>query len=410
MKKEIVQRIKSAPQKPGVYIFYSRRRPIYIGKASNLRNRLASYLKLNDYKSKYLSEEATNLKIKILRSEIEALIEESSLIKKYRPKYNVVWRDDKNYFYVGLTKGKFPKIFITHQVNSNNKRYYPGKSFEYIGPFTDGRILKLVLKLLRRSFPYCSCNQEHLRNCLNAQIGLCLGFCCNKNKVSSFQEKVFYTKNIRAIKLFLSGQKNNLIKDSIPTDRRALDRIWQHRDFVSVEIIGAAVERKSQANLLNLDKVKRIEGYDIAHLSGQFAYGAMTVLVKNEFNEFLPDKKEFRLFKIKSANKQNDPAMLAEILSRRFAHSEWLYPQLIIVDGGVGQFSLASRVLDQADLKSKINIISFAKPTKEIHGKKGIVKFLSLSSAERGAIERAIYFTHNFATRAHKRSREKSLF
>ncbi|MBU6414928.1 GIY-YIG nuclease family protein, partial [Patescibacteria group bacterium] len=104
------------PGSPGVYLFWSGKKPLYIGKAGNLKKRLAHYwLKNAGQKTNLLLHEATRLEIQKTNSEIEALILEANLIKQYQPKYNVLMRDDKNYFYIGITRETFPKIFMTHQ-------------------------------------------------------------------------------------------------------------------------------------------------------------------------------------------------------------------------------------------------------------------------------------------------------
>ncbi len=117
------------PDKPGVYLFWSGRKILYIGKAGNLKKRLASYWqKSAGQKTTLLLQEATRLELQKTESEIEALIREAELIKQYRPRYNILMRDDKNYFYVGITNPNFlkkisgwqahetfPKIFVTHQ-------------------------------------------------------------------------------------------------------------------------------------------------------------------------------------------------------------------------------------------------------------------------------------------------------
>ena len=126
MKSSVITKIKSAPKEPGVYIFRSGKKSLplrglplakgegvlYVGKAANLRARLKSYLKITDIKTEALHQEATRLDLIPLRSEIEALIEESRLIKELKPRYNVLWRDDKSYHYVYFTREAFPKIFI----------------------------------------------------------------------------------------------------------------------------------------------------------------------------------------------------------------------------------------------------------------------------------------------------------
>jgi len=242
---KVKEKIKRAPKTPGVYVFYDRKNILYIGKASNLKNRLRSYLKAGDFnpapfdiysrksipiknkervsqskrcgvKNARLQENATNLKFIHLRSEIEALIEEAKLIKKYNPLYNVLWRDDKTYFYALFAGDKFPRIFVVHK-NRLPTTNHSLPTINAIGPFTDGRALRLVLRMLRRYFPYCTCPKPHLRICLNAQIGNCFGFCCIARRSVSAKESrndgkattlqiAQYKKNIRIIKNFLVGK------------------------------------------------------------------------------------------------------------------------------------------------------------------------------------------------------------
>ncbi len=234
-----------APQTPGVYFFKKGKKIIYIGKAANLRARLRSYAHLNDLDpaKRAMVAEATSISWEETVNDIEALLKEVLLIKRHRPKYNVLLRDDKNYSFVGFTKERFPKVFITHQQILNSKheirsmkqiqnsklkkvsdfrfrlpvrsRTEAGISgFSYIGPFTDSVALKKTLHLLRRIFPYCVCKRPHKRShlrpptiargflqrhrfggqagghiCQYAQIGLCFGFCCqlyrNKNQMGN---------------------------------------------------------------------------------------------------------------------------------------------------------------------------------------------------------------------------------
>ena len=167
----MARQIKKAPQNPGIYSFKNKKGEfLYIGKAKNLKNRLKQYLnsKIHSPFIEQLLNEAKKLETRTTNSEIEALILESKLIKEKRPKYNIMLRDDKQYFYIAFTKEEFPKIFLTHQLLNN----------EYIGPFTDGVALKTTLRLLRRIFPYCSCKQTHHNLCLNYHIGKCPGYCC----------------------------------------------------------------------------------------------------------------------------------------------------------------------------------------------------------------------------------------
>lgn len=424
MKQSIIQKIKSLPAgrqaRPGIYIFYAKQKPLYVGKAADLRNRLKSYLKITDIKTQSLHEEATKLEWIILRSEIEALIEESRLIKELRPKYNVLWRDDKSYHYVAFTREKFPKIFITHK---NLKIKNLKLKIELVGPFTDSLALRLTLKIIRRYFPYCSCLRLHLRDCLNAQIGRCLGYCCKKtidNKQATFDQ---YGKNIQKIKMILRGQSKSLLKIlKNENEKKALGNILEHRDHIQRINYSAPDVPHPTSNSM------RVECYDVSNLAGKEAVGAMTVLKKAENGqrsggekiEFVPDKNSYRKFKIKFVSRRDDPRMIAEILERRLNHHEWPYPDLIIIDGGITQYRAAKRTL----LKAKsylalpagrqvkaIQLISFSKPQKLVYGIKENsqpVPLFSLSAEMQELIEKAIYQTHKFVISFHRnlRSRE----
>ncbi|MDP3730987.1 MAG: GIY-YIG nuclease family protein, partial [bacterium] len=196
------------PSSPGVYFFKNAKGQIlYIGKAANLKNRLASYRRLihipgptwdvDKSRISKMLETATDLSWQETGSEIEALILESQLIKKHRPLFNIMLRDGKQYFFVGITQEEFPIIFLTHQpaklsksaihLLENSRATSRGSrvgrmadllKISYHGPFTEGSSLKTTLRLLRKIFPHCTCKQKHNRYCLNYHIGNCLGFCC----------------------------------------------------------------------------------------------------------------------------------------------------------------------------------------------------------------------------------------
>jgi len=301
MKATIVKKIKSAPKDPGVYIFRAGSQVLYVGKAANLRARLKSYLKITDVKTESLHEETSRLEYIILRSEIEALIEEARLIKSLKPKYNVLLSDDKSYNYVAFTKEKFPKVFITHK-NLHSRNYK--LKVERIGPFTDGKSLRIVIKLLRRICPFCTCFQSHLRDCLNAQIGKCPGYCCLKNTVSDNKE---YRKIIRKIKMVLTGQSKRLIKQvKDERERAALENIFEHRPFITFS---------TRKKISDFPEGFKIEAYDISNFAGKEAVGAMTALVRKH-GVWMSDKNSYRKFKIKSAPNRDDPRMIEEVVSR----------------------------------------------------------------------------------------------
>lgn len=380
MRSNIVKKIKSAPQAPGVYLFHGRRSLLYIGKAANLKERLKNYLRPTDHKTQILDQEAERLEIIPCQSPIEALIEEARLIKANNPSLNVYWRDDKQYFYVVFTKDKYPRVFITHQ---------PGNDKKAIGPFTDGRALKLILRIIRRHYPYCTCRQIHQRQCLNSQIGLCPGFCCIANSQVKKQQKTLYKKNIQTIKDFLSGKNKRSLKRIIqPADNWAMENIINHSQVIANQ---------------QLYSIKKIECYDISNLSGKEAVGAMTVLT-NRGGQWQADKNQFRKFKIRGKETRNDPAMIAEILERRLKHKEWPYPDLIIIDGGSAQYNAARQIMEKLKVADKTQLIAFAKPNKKIIGDARLPALINQT-----IIERAVRQTHNFAVRFHRQTRQKAM-
>ncbi len=387
MNTDVLNKIKNAPKNPGVYIFYRNQTPLYIGKASNLKNRLQAYLRPTDLKTQALQRDANKLKLVELRSNIEALIVESQLIKKLSPRYNILWRDDKNYFYVIFTKEKFPRIFITHQPEKTPKA-------ELVGPFTEGQSLKAVLRLIRRFFPYCTC-QPHFRLCLNAQINNCPGYCCDKNSQPTKNQITQYQKNIRKIKKILTGKDKKFIKKlKDPYELLVLEKIWKHEPFLE------AGGQKTQGPEL---KANRVECYDVSHLAGKEAVGAMTAWRRLN-NQWIADKSMWRKFGIAGHYTQDDPRMMEEMVGRRLNHPEWTYPDLIIIDGGITQFKATQRALKGKN----IEIISFAKPQKLVFGvKKEPVPISKLPPELQKLIETAINQTHNFVRRYHRQVRQK---
>src|SRR3989338_1830790 len=348
------------PTHPGVYIFRdSKHKPLYIGKAVNLRARTKAYFakNLNNNRLAQMVTTAAKLDWQVTDSEIEALILESQLIKKFKPRFNIMLRDDKQYFYVEITDEEFPKIFITHQPTP-------------FGPFTDGTALKTTLRWLRKIFLYCTCKQKHNLPCLNFHIGQCLGYCCLKNSYQETRNKQprEYKKNIRAITEILSGRKTNLAKkleremgllakrgrleDAIKL-RNQLARL--NRVFKNAEINQAsentALEQLQQ--LLKLPSIpRRIESYDVSNIQGDFAVGVMIV-----FTDGQPYKNQYRKFRIggtgpasalsSSGLAKGDPAMLSEMLTRRFKRSDWPQPNLILVDGGKAQLNVSRAIARQ---------------------------------------------------------------
>lgn len=364
---------KAIPASPGIYLFTGKNgKPLYIGKAVNLRSRVKTYFqnKSDNLRINKMVETARKVRFVQTNSEIEALILESQYIKKYKPDFNVMLRDDKQYFYAVIIKEDFPRIYLTHQMDKRVKA-------EYTGPFTDGSSIKSTLKLLRRIFPYCTCKQKHNNYCLNYHIGNCPGFCCLKNVEDEKKKKKEYSLNIKAVKQILTGKKNNIVKTlnkemMIAARKEDFERSIEIQNqiskletvFENAKIISDIQAHKRDSVLSELEKTfnlpevpQRIEGYDISNIQGIFATASMVV-----FNGGKADKSQYRKFKIRIDGKADDTGMIKEALNRRLNHPEWPLPSLILVDGGKGQLNSILSVLEKRKLD--IPVISLTKDSR----------------------------------------------
>lgn len=376
---------KNAPLRPGIYRFYDRkRRVLYVGKAANLRNRLRSYFnsKLKEAKVEAMLQEAASVDWQITGSEIEALILEAQLIKKYKTPFNILMRDGKQYASVGITREDFPRIFVTRQRPQEIKTSRGLLKVKYIGPFTDANSLKLVIAYLHKVFPFCSCKQLHSRPCLNYQIGKCPGYCCLRTDDNKDKNKKIYNKNVSIITDLLAGRKEKIIKD-LRKEMRAAAAAGDFETGAKLEhelnglkrvFENARVLREIEGRdtaIFGLQKTfhlpappRRIEAYDISNIQGLYATGAMIVFANGQ-----PDKNEYRRFKIKRENSPNDVAMLKEMLARRFLRNDWPAPDLLLVDGGKGQLNAAADALSHHAPSStkSLPILAIAKGKSEIY-------------------------------------------
>ena len=221
------------PKTAGVYCFLEKNEVIYIGKAVNIKNRVKNHFSQPSYRDNLFIEKVDRVGFLETGSEIEALILEANLIKKYQPKYNVVWRDDKNYFYVAIAQNqnKIPYVFITHQPSSSSLRGAPpaggatkqskqtrllrlrARNAAFVGPFVEGTALKKTLRFLRRAFPYYTTKKHPKNNCTYCYLGLCPGPLLFENppppEASAGLRE--YKKNIKKLVLILQGKRNAVL-------------------------------------------------------------------------------------------------------------------------------------------------------------------------------------------------------
>lgn len=426
--------IKTIPHSPGVYLFRNKTEILYIGKASDLKNRLAFYFRnrISD-KVRTLRNEATSLEIIVLASEIEALIKEAELIKRHIPKFNVLMRDDKNYAYVAITDEPFPHIFVTHQPTTRTHKHKKNTSiFTSIGPYTSSASLKITLKLLRKLFPYCTCITPHTRTCLNAQLGLCPGYCCVRTTTQHDSELLQkkYRAHIDAVIAILTGRgkyiatslkkcmhdyvkTQNFEQAAIVRDQAiGIEDVMRHRLHLTktdAKKKNFMVWRTTEKNIIMvlgiLAPISRVEGYDISHVSGANPTGSMVV-----FTDGIPDRDNYRIFKIKTVKGISDVDMLKEVIHRRLQHHEWQFPDLMVIDGGKPQLNAVMSVISKEAQSLARRVVALAKREEELYSPHHFrtIRLDSLPAETGFFFQRIRDESHRFAKRYHHKLREMS--
>ena len=219
----IEQQLATLPTKPGVYLMHNLKgQVIYVGKAINLANRVRSYFHASaqeNAKTRRLVAEIASLEWIITDSEVEALILEANLIKKYRPRFNVRLKDDKRYPYLKITPEDFPKVLITRRMEQDGGRYF--------GPYTSTGALRETLDLLRRLFPYRTCDREitgtDAKPCLYFDLKLCLGPCIGA------VDRTEYLTMLAQLTEFMEGRTENVMRDLERQIREAAEALHFER-------------------------------------------------------------------------------------------------------------------------------------------------------------------------------------
>lgn len=541
---DLQSKLRHLPDQPGVYLFKDATGEIlYIGKAAALANRVRSYfLKGADYspKTTLLVSQIADLETIVTRSELEALILESNLIKRHRPKLNVVLRDDKQYPYLRLPiKEDFPRLSIVRRVQKDGALYY--------GPYTPAGALRETLKVIKKVFPLATCTIEidgkAERACIEFEIKRCMAPCTGN------QSKEDYQKIVTQVRQFLEGRDRELLDDlrvqmAATAEReefeeaaRLRDRLFNiertlekqritqttatDQDVIGIARHGAAVdlqllfvrgglligrqdffwreaaeasdeelvrsaieqfynkdgqppkelllpvdlddatvieewlsdkrgdkvrlvapERGAKHQLLLLaeenaaaavtdhlrdelldrqavdelqrllrllNPPERIEGFDISNTMGNQSVASMVVWERGQMK-----KSDYRRFKIRTVTGANDFASIQEVVLRRYRATEDLArPDLILIDGGLGQLAAAMEGLKEAGQPS-IAVIGLAKARGEkderifLPGRKNPI-MLRPNSPATHLVQRIRDEAHRFALTFHRRLRSKAL-
>ena len=204
--------VRLLPADPGVYQYYDDKGDLlYVGKAKNLKNRVSSYFNKNQYengKTMVLVRKIADIKYIVVETELDALLLENSLIKKYKPRYNIMLKDDKTYSSIVIKKEDFPRVFPTRQVIRDGS--------EYFGPYPSGRTMHAVLDLIKKLYPLRTCNlaltptnikSGKFKVCLEYHLGNCKGPCEGKQSMED------YDRGVEAIRKILKGNYADLVRD-----------------------------------------------------------------------------------------------------------------------------------------------------------------------------------------------------
>lgn len=475
IKQHIREKLKLVPELPGSYQMKNKDGIIiYVGKAKNLKNRLKSYFTgLVTGKTAMLVADIVDFEYIVTSTELESLILEITLIKKYNPKYNILLKDDKSYPYIELTDEKYPRLRIVRNVN---RKRHKSRLF---GPYPNVGAARKTVNMLNRIYPLRKCETLKKEVCLYYHIGECLGYCQKKidetkqkemmNEIVSFlkgnneiiikrlkedmerasealnfekalelknmlndiditltKQKIDLNKNYQfdlfgfhqdknylSITVFfireglLFGKQNDIFNsvDQLEEDlTHYIIQFYEKNHLLPKEILvpdcvdstllseyldrkvsvpkrGAlkklldlACENASVAltekyeniereesnrlqaeeelrELLHLPKLERIEAFDNSHLFGTFYVGGMVV-----FDHFLPNKNEYRKFKI-STEVKDDLSAMKEVIYRRYFRvlmEEFVAPDLILVDGGELQITAAREIINELHLSIPI--------------------------------------------------------
>jgi len=363
----LIDKLKTLPKEPGVYFHKNKKGDIiYIGKAAVLNNRVRQYFqksRIRDPKTDALVAEIEDTDWIVLDSEIDALFLEAEMVRRYLPPYNILLRDDKSLSYVRIDiKSEHPTVTMTRRPIDDGA--------EYTGPYINAFAVKKSLRLLRRIFPFAVMTDEAtMGSRLYEQIGLDPGVESGRTSLEA------YRTSLRQLMKYLRGDKKSIIVELEKNMKRSAKEhrfedavrfrnqlsslnglrkqiIFSDREFMDLSKDMGLLELST---LLSLPKPpKRIEGYDISHMSGTDTVASMVV-----FESGMPAKSEYRKFKMRIPG-NDDFAHMYEVITRRTGAKNikaWGVPDLFLIDGGKGQLGAAQKALaEQGIIKPSIGL------------------------------------------------------
>jgi len=363
---------------------------LYIGKAKNLRARVMGYFQPGADLASSRGPKIVEMINKVrdvdyleASSEVDAILKEARLIKDIRPPYNTELVDDKSFPYLEIrTYDEFPGVYATRTPHEGRTRLF--------GPFTEARDLRAILNLLQKIFKFRTCRldireadakRQSFRPCLLYSIRQCSAPCGAKISRGEYRKTINdlirflqskRSTTLRRLKNQMAGaserldyEKAGMLRDRISLIEK-LDRRGTLNEHAQPELF-APDPSQALIELQNIlqakEPVRIIEGIDVANISGSDAVGSLV-----KFIDGRPFKSGYRRFKIKTVKGIDDYAMIAEVVRRRYKYAlagEELWPDLVLIDGGLGHLHAAEKVFKQMNAPP-VRVASIAKRQEEI--------------------------------------------
>lgn len=401
----LLQKARALPRSPGVYLMKDAAGVvIYVGKAACLPDRVASYFvpsaNLGPNKQPML-ELIADFEFLECDGEWEALLTENRLIKDTHPRFNVRLTDDKTFPYLVITRNEdFPRVLVTRNptgLDTDGRIRPEMKNARVIGPFTNAGALREAVTLLQRVFKYRTCKldilesderNKHFRPCLLYTIGQCTAPCAAKITQLGYAEDIArfakFLDSKRSVMLremraemeqaaaALEFERAATLRDQIKAIERLEERAtrsagWQPESEVSV--LDPRKGLRSLQRVLELEHpIRCLEAIDIAHLQGNETVGSKVCFVDGR-----PLKNEYRRYRIRSVGTDgtanDDYRSIREVVLRRYREAgagNELYPDVILIDGGLGQLHAALEAFEHLDMRPPM-VISLAKKEELIY-------------------------------------------
>lgn len=425
---KVRRKLGDLPDKPGCYMMRDRRgKIIYIGKAVSLRKRVQSYFRPGtwgkaDPKLRGLIRSIEDFDYLVVRNEAEALLTEGQLIKDFKPRYNVDLRDDKRFLMLKIDPAEPWPQFKAVRLRKDD-------GAQYLGPYVSSTATRAAMGFVEKKFGLRKCRplvpgEEDHRHCINDIVRYCSAPCVGRISREEYGERV------RAACAFLRGETPALLEEvresmAAAAERKhyeeaaALRDTWlMLREICSqrARVVSTPAMRAEDARcgieelraVLGLESpLKRIECCDISNISGTHSVASVVCA-----EDGIPAPAQYRHYRIKTVHQADDPAMMAEVIRRRFSRLQaegGAAPDLLVVDGGVAQLNAAAGEMLALGVRG-IPVVGLAKRFEEIHipGKRDPLRLVPGSRALH-VLQRVRDEAHRFALAYHQRLRARRL-